>query len=60
MTATPVCVGIGVKTRADVGMLTEVADGVIVGTRIVDTIDQHRAEADLAARVGEMVRGLLP
>ncbi len=59
MTATPVCVGIGVKTRRDVQLLTEVADGVIVGTRIVDYIDRHRGEPDLAARVGEMVRGLL-
>lgn len=60
MTDTPVCVGIGVKTRRDVELLTEAADGVIVGTRIVDFIDQHRAAPDLAARVGEMVRGLLP
>ncbi len=60
MTDTPVCVGIGVKTRRDVELLTEAADGVIVGTRIVDCIDQHRAEPDLAARVGEMVRALLP
>jgi len=60
MTRTPVCVGIGVKTRRDVELLTEAADGVIVGTRIVDFIDQHRAEPALAALVGEMVRSLVP
>jgi tryptophan synthase alpha chain len=55
----PVCVGIGVKTRRDVELLTEAADGVIVGTRIVDFIDRNRAEPDLPARVGEMVRDLM-
>ncbi len=60
LTSAPVCVGIGVKTRRDVELLTEAADGVIVGTRIVDFIDTHRAEPDIAARVGEMVRRLMP
>ena len=60
LTRAPVCVGIGVKTRRDVELLTEAADGVIVGTRIVDFIDTHRAEPDIAVRVGGMVRGLMP
>ncbi len=60
LTRAPVCVGIGVKTRRDVELLTETADGVIVGTRIVDFIDRNRAEPDLAARVGALVRGLMP
>jgi tryptophan synthase alpha chain len=60
LTATAVCVGIGVKTRRDVDLLTEAADGVIVGTRIVELIDRHRADPDVAARVAEMVRALLP
>jgi tryptophan synthase alpha chain len=60
LTPSPVCVGIGVKTRGDVDLLTEAADGVIVGTRIVEFIDQHRNDPDLAAGVRELVRGLVP
>ena len=37
-----------------------VADGVIVGTRIVDFIDQNRKEPDLAARVAAMVAKMVP
>jgi len=55
LTSEPVCVGIGVKTREDVRGLSEVADGVIVGTRIVDFIDANRDRPDLAARVASLV-----
>ena len=60
LTRQPVCVGIGVKTREDVRRLHEVADGVIVGTRIVDFIDTKRDLADLPERVASLVRELLP
>ena len=60
MTGAPVCVGIGVKTREDVERLTAVADGVIVGTRLVELIDQHRDAEDLGDLVAETVAGLLP
>ncbi len=56
----PVCVGIGVKTREDVRLLFEVADGVIVGSRIVDFIDANRVALDLPVRVAALVRELLP
>jgi tryptophan synthase alpha chain len=56
----PVCVGIGVKTREQVRELTQVADGVIVGTRIVQLIHEHREEPHLPRLVGSLVRSLLP
>jgi tryptophan synthase alpha chain len=58
--ALPVCVGIGVKTREDVRQLHEVADGVIVGTRIVDFVDRNRDAVDLPERVASFVKELMP
>ena len=40
--------------------LTQVADGVIVGTRIVDFIDQNRDDADVGSKVAAMVSELVP
>jgi tryptophan synthase alpha chain len=60
LTDQPICVGIGVKTREDVKLLEEVADGVIVGTRIVDLIHREGAEADLPTRVAGLARELIP
>lgn len=56
----PVCVGIGVKTRADVRELQEVADGVIVGTRIVEFVHAHRDSVELAARLAAFVKEIMP
>ena len=60
MTDKPVCVGIGVKRREDVVALYKVADGVIVGTRIVQEIDRFRSSPDIGARVADLVRSLRP
>jgi tryptophan synthase alpha chain len=54
----PVCVGMGVKTREDVRLLHQAADGVIVGTRIVDCIDRSRDADDLPARVAALAKEL--
>ena len=37
-TTLPVCVGFGIKTRAQVATVTEIADAAIVGTAVVNTI----------------------
>ena len=57
---TPVCIGIGVKTREDALELTRYADGVIVGTRIVEFIHQHAGQPDIAQATARLVQGLLP
>jgi tryptophan synthase alpha chain len=60
LTETPVCIGIGVKRREDVRTLTRYADGVIVGTRIVEFIQQHAGQPDLPKATGRLVAELLP
>ena len=60
LTDTPICIGIGVKTRKDVQTLTRWADGVIVGTRIVDFIHQNAERPDLPRATARFVAGLIP
>jgi tryptophan synthase alpha chain len=60
LTDQPVLVGIGVKSAQDVARLVQASDGVIVGTRIVDFIDQHRDDQELPRRTAAMVAELLP
>ena len=57
---TPVCIGIGVKTREDALELTRYADGVIVGTRIVEFIHQHAGQPDLPQATARLVEQLIP
>jgi len=57
---TPVCIGIGVKTREDARKLNRYADGVIVGTRIVDFIHHQENQPDLPQAVGRFVGELIP
>jgi tryptophan synthase alpha chain len=57
---TPVCIGIGVKTREDALELTRYADGVIVGTRIVEFIHRHTGQPDLARATSRLVEQLIP
>ncbi|MCT8998166.1 tryptophan synthase subunit alpha [Chelativorans intermedius] len=62
-TSLPVCVGFGVKTAAQARAIGAVADGVVVGTAIVNAIanvlgPDGRATADPAEAVSTLVRGL--
>ncbi len=56
-TGVPVAVGFGIRTPADAAAVAQYADGVIVGTAIVDAIAAG-ATADAAARVGAYVATL--
>jgi tryptophan synthase alpha chain len=56
----PVCIGIGVKTRDDVQKLTRCADGVIVGTRIVQFIHRNADLPDLPEATARFVSELIP
>ena len=60
LTPTPVCIGIGVKTRKDAKALSRCADGVVVGTRIVEMISRHGSSKNLAREVSSLVQELLP
>lgn len=59
----PVCVGFGVKTAEQARVIGKAADGVVVGTAIVNqiaaTLDRdNRATADTVESVATMVKGL--
>jgi tryptophan synthase alpha chain len=54
-TKTPVCVGFGVSTPEQVKALGKIADGVIVGSAIVQQIEKHRGAADLVQNVSRFV-----
>jgi tryptophan synthase alpha chain len=53
----PVAVGFGIRTPADAARFAAIADGVVVGTILVDQVPAGPA-AGAAARVGELVRAL--
>lgn len=62
-TELPVCVGFGVKTAAQAGAIGAAADGVVVGTAIVNAVasvigTDGKTVADPAEAVATLVRGL--
>jgi tryptophan synthase alpha chain len=55
----PVCVGFGVSTPEQAGIVASQADGVVVGSAIVKLIEQKGAETDLAGQVEAFVKPLV-
>jgi tryptophan synthase alpha chain len=58
-TTKPVCVGFGISRTEQVAMLAKVADGVIVGSAIVEVIEKSINKVNLVEKVGNFVSGLL-
>lgn len=58
-TPLPVCVGFGISTPAQAAEVAKVADGVVVGSAIVDQIGKHGAEKDFVQKVTAFVRPLV-
>ena len=58
ITTVPIAVGFGVQTTEDAARVAEVADGVIVGSAIVRTVEEHQHDNDLPDHVGRFVRAL--
>ncbi len=58
LTSKPVCVGFGVSTPAQVRQVAKVADGVIVGSAIVNTIAKNKGKKQLVANVSRFVQTL--
>jgi len=59
-TALPICVGFGVSTAAHVQAIAKVADGVVVGSALVNVIAAHKDKrAEAAPAIGAKVRELL-
>ena len=55
----PVAVGFGISTPDQAREVAKVADGVVVGSAIVQKISENAGQRDLAARIGEFVRPLV-
>ena len=51
----PLCVGFGISTPQQAGQVARVADGVIVGSRIIQLME---AEEDFTTSVGSFIEGL--
>jgi tryptophan synthase alpha chain len=60
VTRKPVCVGFGVSTPSQARAIYRVADGVIVGSAIINKIRQCRGRPDCARRVARFVSTLMP
>jgi tryptophan synthase alpha chain len=59
-TSLPICVGFGVSTAAHVQAIAKVADGVVVGSALVNVVAAHKdKKGEAAAAIGAKVRELL-
>jgi tryptophan synthase alpha chain len=58
-TKKPVCAGFGISTPRQVKDIGRAADGVIVGSAIVKSIQEHRGQGDLVKKVARYVRTLV-
>lgn len=58
LTTKPICVGFGVSTPAQVRLITRIADGVIVGSAIIKSIERNIGKKDLVKNVTRFVRRL--
>ena len=55
----PVAVGFGISTPEHVRDVWRYADAAVVGSAIVEMIEQHAGEPDLVGKVGRFARSLL-
>jgi len=58
ITTKPICVGFGIGTPAQAAAVGQVADGVIVGSAIVQLIEKHAGESDLVTKIGDFIASL--
>ena len=58
-TELPIAVGFGISTPAQAAEIAQVADGVVVGSAIVQQIADHAGKVDLAKRITDFVRPLV-
>lgn len=58
LTATPVCVGFGVSSKEQVKAAAKIADGVIVGSAIVNCIARNSGNKNLVNHVSQFVKEL--
>jgi tryptophan synthase alpha chain len=54
----PLAVGFGISSPEQVAAVGKIADGVVVGSALVEVVERHGGSAGLAAAVGERARRL--
>lgn len=54
----PVVVGFGIKSPEDAKAMGKIADGVVVGSAIVQNIEQNQNDNNMTARVADQVKAL--
>ena len=54
----PVCVGFGVSNASQAKALSETADGIIVGSAVINIMHNNLGKPDLVKKVGKFVKGL--
>ena len=57
-TTLPLAVGFGISNADQVRAVGAIADGVVVGTTIVRTVEQHANDSDLPAKLESVARSL--
>ncbi len=58
-TSKPVCAGFGISTPQQVREISQMADGVIVGSAIVKFIEAHKGQAGLVSKTSRYVHTLV-
>jgi tryptophan synthase alpha chain len=58
VTSLPIAVGFGIATAGQAAEVGKLADGVVVGSALIDLISQHRGDPDLPIRVENFIREL--
>lgn len=58
ITTKPICVGFGIATAEHAALVGKVADGVIVGSAIVNLVERHAGSPRLLAEVGDFIAAL--
>jgi tryptophan synthase alpha chain len=54
----PVVVGFGIKTPDDAANMSKIADGVVVGSAIVENMFKNQADGNLTGIISEQVEAL--
>ncbi len=58
ITDKPVCVGFGISTEKQARLVSKAADGVIVGSAVIDVINKNRGKKTLVKEVGKFASRL--
>ena len=54
----PVCVGFGIKTPEDAKAISTAADGVVVGSAIIETIQKGATDSEVSVFISELSKSI--